>query len=403
MCAVAAVLQLGCGSTGNRDSDRSTKDTTNVNTETTIHPELITYKVFLENSGSMYGFVYGMADFKIAIHELLTGIECNNISDSMNFNYINSKIINSDYNTVNDFITDLTPASGRRDGGNINISDIREMFEMVLDTMNKGDVSIFISDCDFVNKTQGGVALLQSNMQSTFTKKMRDFEELTTLVVYLESSFLHRQKIYQKPYYMWIMGDQNEIVKFIEKTNIKNIKGYKDSHLFFGDISSVESKLCPGKQKDSWKLRPIKRGEQRQQMEIVRAKKGEGAGFGVEVDLSNVVTLVGNQYVLDANNYCHIPGYEIAVKELSNSSKYTHRFDIIYEASKPVRNQDIDIKLKRPVDTIPMWVKDINADKEGTFVKTCGIENMFNGIQAGYGGNINPNLFGISVKVSIGN
>lgn len=53
--------------------------------------------VYLENSGSMDGYVKGNTGFEQSIYAFLTEIQISNLVETLNLNYVNSKIIPLEY------------------------------------------------------------------------------------------------------------------------------------------------------------------------------------------------------------------------------------------------------------------------------------------------------------------
>ena len=51
------------------------------------------YNIYVENSGSMNGFVQSQAEFKETVGNFLADLEINDLAKSINLNYINSTII----------------------------------------------------------------------------------------------------------------------------------------------------------------------------------------------------------------------------------------------------------------------------------------------------------------------
>lgn len=100
--------------------------------------------VFIENSGSMDGYMCNGSELKDAVYSYISKLNRN--TDTTKLFFINSDIIPYK-KELRGFIKDLTPQSFREAGGNRANSDIGEMLKNVLESVSDTTVSIFVSDC----------------------------------------------------------------------------------------------------------------------------------------------------------------------------------------------------------------------------------------------------------------
>lgn len=77
--------------------------------DSTLSPSTKYFNVYLENSGSMNGYVKGNTGFEQSIYYYLTQIENSEVADSVNLYYINSKVIPQG-NDIETFIHHVEPA-----------------------------------------------------------------------------------------------------------------------------------------------------------------------------------------------------------------------------------------------------------------------------------------------------
>ena len=101
-------------------------------------------KVFIENSGSMDGYMCPGSELKDAVYSYASSLS--SYADTTELNYINSRIIPYRYD-MRRFIKDLDPYHFHVAGGNTSNSDISAMFESILNQTDDHTVSIFVSDC----------------------------------------------------------------------------------------------------------------------------------------------------------------------------------------------------------------------------------------------------------------
>lgn len=103
----------------------------------------ITMNAYIENSGSIDGYVNGGTLFKTDLYAMLTDGNVGKVT----FNYVNDKIYPQQCN-ARDFIMNVTPTTFKNQGGNRAYSDISEVVERVLANSPK-QVALLASDFIF--------------------------------------------------------------------------------------------------------------------------------------------------------------------------------------------------------------------------------------------------------------
>src|SRR5690606_23581860 len=117
------------------------------------------YAVYLENSGSLNGYlnVSGDGSFRDAVYSLITGIGGFKEKQSLHLYDINTVVIpvarNASADDVNDYISNLDAAHfaqrSKAKGGDQTRSDLRNVLKEVLDSTGARTVSVLVSDCIF--------------------------------------------------------------------------------------------------------------------------------------------------------------------------------------------------------------------------------------------------------------
>ena len=147
-------------------------------------------KVYIENSGSMDGYMGPGAELKDAIYSYVSTMASYSQS-APQLNFINTQVIPYG-GSLKSFITDMNPEIFKQAGGSRANSDIAQMIEMMLATQNKNTVSIFVSDCIldvpdgeaekfFINR--------QIDIRNAFTKYRRKLKNLSVEVFRMKSEF----------------------------------------------------------------------------------------------------------------------------------------------------------------------------------------------------------------------
>lgn len=329
-------------------------------------------KVFLENSGSMDGFMCDSSELKDAIYNYLTYVKEN--SSKMELYYLNSETIKQKGN-LSDYIRNLNPAAFKIAGGSRAFTDIPNLFKRVLDSLNENTIAIYISDCilDIPNQAAPNyLNITQTDIHSIFGDKIRKQKDLSVCIYQLESTFngtyffpkggsrLYNGKL---PYYMFVISSNTQLANLRKKVSDNTIMHGVKNYCAFCPEFVAPATLTQGN-------KTVK------SIELNTARDGR-YHFSVQTNLSaslqddKVLTLPTN-YTLTSN--------KIQIESIDpiqvDDSEYSHviEFSILDEAFGNV------VTLNRIVT--PKWVKDSN-DKDGSTIKpnkTFGIEFIIGGI-----------------------
>lgn len=379
---------IGCGNDRkNRNKNSPTTNSVGVpSLEQTPKPIV---NVYIENSGSMDGYVQGgVTEFEDAIHNYLVDINRSKVTDSLNLFYINSQIIPQG-SDVSAFIEDLTPDSFRKKGGNRGSTDIADVFKSVLSETDKNVISIMITDGIFSpgRGVDADPYLLrqQTEIKNTMGKYLDSLPNTALLIYQLSSQFngifYNREDDNitintQRPYYMWVIGDIKHL------NNLRN--GVPDSKFKGGGVKNLFS-ITNGIEKIDFAVKMgsgnfglDKSSPKNTIVNLKRDTKGKQnkVRFSINANLSGF--LLDDSYLLNVSNYAlNNNNYTLAVnKASSNNHGYTHTLDL---SSDNVHKGKVSIKLK---SHIPHWVEDVNDDDGSEHIegKTYGIKHQIHGI-----------------------
>ncbi|MFU2093757.1 hypothetical protein [Ornithobacterium rhinotracheale] len=382
-----AFMIIGCS----RKAERNTSSDKVAEVEKSEVVPII--NVFLENSGSMDGYVEGVTEFEQSIYSLLSDIRISKVSDSLNLFYINSNIIPQG-SDVESFINNLDSKSFRDKGGNRSSSDFSDVLKKVLEETSKNEVSIFISDCIFSPGKDSNAAEYLINQQigikNAFASALQINSRMSVVVLQLNSKFkgsyynINDEPVDfdgERPFYIWFMGSHKYLKNIFSKVNIGKLKGGSVQNIFV-QIPEIE-KLKYGL------LRYPKKGNftQVDYNTIEDAKYNAATGgfmFAVGVDFSDV--LLGDKYLLDLDNYeVSDKGYRIDVSK-QREGKYTH--NILFSTDRKIIPMSvIRVVLK---NEFPKWVESSNDDvgvdiqSKDSQGKTFGLKYLLGGVYDAY-------------------
>jgi hypothetical protein len=396
---------LACGN--NTKSKESHFLTPNSNSNQEIIPQTKpTVNVFVENSGSMDGYVKGVTEFEEIIYDYLSNIELK-ISDTINLNYINNKIIfkGSD---IQKFIKNIEPSDFKSSGGDIGSSDIAKVLKSVLAETQENEVAILVTDGIFspgrgVNAADY-LGIQRTDIKNTMASYLKNYPNTVVVVYQLSSQFdgicYNRENAKTKiktkrPFYIWLIGDFRQVSLLKSSVLEDKFKGNGVEHIYT---------LLPSAQSEiqysilnSPKHGSFDRDRKAAKTSIYNIKnetKGKYEGqflFSIGMDLSLFSVLLGDDYLMDENNYARLVNKKtttdlnVEIKHNENpEQKYTH--NMLLSCNKiPVG--DLEIVL---VNRLPQWVYDMNDD-EGLNInandainKTFGIKYLVEGIFEAY-------------------
>lgn len=342
--------------------------------------------VYLENSGSIDGYIKGFTEFEQAVYSYLSDIKISDLTDEMNLFYINSDVIPTE-NEISDFIEKLEPTSFKARGGNRGTSDISDVLKSILSETNDSTVSIMVSDCIFSpgkNKDANQYLMNQQiGIKSSFAEYLKK-RDLAVIVYQLTSQF---DGIYfnrenkpiqindKRPFYIWLIGNQNYIKEITSKVDVNKIKGSGVQNIFVAN--NTDKKLSYGILQ-SPKLGTFSLVDSKK---IAKAKgDSNGLLFSVGVDFS--LFILDNSYLIDNLNYkVSNPSYSVEILK-TKTKNYTHTMKIS-TIHKIITPTNIKIQL---LNRLPDWIEEYNDDegldifKNDAMNKTYGIKYLIGGV-----------------------
>ena len=369
-----------------------------------------TIKVYVENSGSMDGYVKGVTDFENAVYSYLSDLQLEDLGqkDSASFknrlelNYINSEVL-PHKSDVEDFIQKLEPTTFRMRGGNRGISDMSDIFKEILERMeSSNDVSILISDFIFSlgkrYKSQDNADEYLVNQQigirNHLAEHLKKDSDMAVIVMRLISQFdgnyynKFDDRTYIKdnrPFYICLLGNKKQLKRIIDTVNTKGIKG-----------SGVQNMFMISRPDNEYNYAISYKGGyapdfENPQTTVIDAKVEKKAGvsyfqLAINVDFSKC--LLEDEYLLNPANYSiSNKAYSLEInKNNISDSAYTHVLKL--NLKQPIISKGtIKITLLKKQ---PTWINEY-TDEEGLDIhtpgameKTYGLKYLMEGIYDAY-------------------
>lgn len=374
-------------------------------------------KVYVENSGSMDGYVRDVTDFENAVYSYLSDIQLADLGkkiepmsakNTLELNYINSRVLRQTPD-LNAFIKALEPNDFKMKGGNRGTSDMSDILNSILkETNSENEVAIFVSDCIFspgnqymANDNADQYILAQQiGIKTHFVEKMAQFPQFSIIVFQLTSQFngIYYNKFDQRttinanrPYYIWLMGNRSNLKRMLCEVDVDKIKGSGVQNIYMASkpIKSLSYGILPQQSIGKFKPDPTNSKTSVIDARPVRTSGNSSFQLAIGVDFSQM--LIPDEYLMNPNNYSvSNNAYRLEiVKNKDSQSSYTHIVKL--NLTEPIISKGtVKITLQ---NNMPAWVEeytdeiglDINA--EGAMEKTYGLKYLIGGVYDAYASN----------------
>ena len=331
-------------------------------------PDTICLNIYVENSGSMNGYMCNGSNLKDAVYDYASDLKKH--TTICNLFYVNSQIIPCK-ESLDDYIKNLTPSSFAKAGGNLKDTDLRSIFKLIMSKHEKNTVSVFVSDCilDIPESATDFFGNCQVSIKNTFNEAIEKHPNLGVEIVKLQSKFdgywfcgKNKQKLdnVKRPYYIWIIGDKNILAMLNEKVPVANIIGGIDDYCAYSTSQPIPF--------DIEKKRYAVNHSDKINVEVL-------ADLRPSLQEEN---LLENVYQYSSEN--PVLTKVVGIKPISKSgSNYSH---VIYlELSSPQTLKAASVTLSYP--EMAQWVILAN-DSTGVYAnsidKTTGIQYLIKGV-----------------------
>ena len=377
LCTVLSFLLSGC------------KGDVEVSWKVENHPVkkvLPVLKVYIENSGSMDGYMCEGSELKDAVYDYASSVS--SYSSATYLSYINSQVVPYE-GSLRSFVRDLTPSAFRAVSGNRANSDLGDMLQRILAATDKNTVSIFISDC-ILDVPQGKASNYfinrQIDLKNAFLKKLVKDSNFGVEIIQLESRFTGNYygtdgttslTNEQRPYYIWVMGDKKVLAYLNRHIALSKIKhGYRNI-ASFATCSDISYDLF-----NSY-LKGVENNRDGAKKMSLKSVRGGDYELTIKVDLYPTliddVTLAKPSIFKTKNDFVKVMRVE-PIEDESYSHLLTVRIESCAKSSGEI--------LRLVPQPVPLWVEQSN-DKTGMNIrrnlnKTSGIKYIVGGIADAY-------------------
>ncbi len=396
--------------------DSVAQDSTKISS--TIYSRISHVTFYIENSGSMFGYVdNGTTEFVNAVNDLAQYSNLVQAGTPFSYFLISGKKEFSNYKDSltayplgdNPAILKSELTKNSFDKLSSGYSDLKNMFEIALKKARNDSISILISDGIYdVGGSKDPLAALATEGTSTRTKFIQrlNIDNIETLLIKMESNFIgyyhpanvtdpkgKSEKIDQKrPYYIWIFGNSDLLMRYFPEGRLENLKGYVDLARFRKISENSFPYEAIGFNNFGFK----KDFKTSKTFELYRNKTNSNQ-FSIAVDFANLN--LSDSYLTTTSNYSS-SSVNYMVKEINPigtiskneiesytqmlNFKPTHIITIESKSTQPeIGNLSITLNNK-----LPNWINVSNSDNDypfdGTTTQTFGFSTLIKGIEEAY-------------------
>ena len=373
-----------------------------------------TINIYIENSGSMNGFINNASSFQDAIQKMMVLLKYYYGEKAIKLNYINTAVHPQQIPAnvaIEDFAARMLTPAKFKGTGNVHSTDLNDIVKMVLNGVDDQSLSILISDCIYSIVGSGTTTTLlagcKNKTMGEFLEKSKEFPDLATTVVKLASHFegyywdfkhpsgtASQTLSCSRPYYMCVIGTEANVDVFNDHISVEEMNGYQDKYILScSDFSEVNYSVLPNTHKMA--MFRVRGATPYKTLEKARLH-GNLFQFAIAADLSTMP--MSSSEKLDVSNYSVIQGeytingiYEIDTdhmhpvdRAIVNELNLTHEIVVSTDAYPA----DITVGINRAV---PQWVKStsssddtqINQDTQEQG-RTFGLQYFVEGISDAY-------------------
>lgn len=356
----------------------------------------VNYSIYIENSGSMAGYLSNTSDFKKVLVNFVSDIPAQLKKEPQLFlvnghvcpfqKQSNTSLVKGIMILSPTTLKNLCPSAG-------SSSLLPQIIDSCTTKMDK-KISILVSDCIFSDKI-GGPALAEAELKVFMAKKLQIEGDISTVVIkynsifsglyYAESNGGKPLKVnnINRPYYLLIFGKKENLAALLQKIDFKSYPGFEASYCLSANDpkDNAFAIMTLKNKKGSFEyLKPPCL------MRISEARGDKGVfQFSFNADFSRLGYL--DDYLMDTRNYIVNDGFSVV--DISKTGGY----NITLRTDHLLPHHSLRLLIKYD---IPSWIiytgnENDNSPKDSMQQhQTFGFKQLMSGISAAYKAS-NPN------------
>ena len=378
-------------------------------------------RIYMENSGSMNGYVTTNSQFKNALGHLIT--KADGFYSGTRLNFINQGIFHTPMcDDLDNFVLNLNPASMQV--GNTSSTDINKIFKMILDHTSRDTISVLVSDCMYdVDNVGNLLSAAATSTTGTFMKAIRrardDKHEFATVIMQCMSEFSGNyyegnQAIAcngQRPYYVIVMGNLEQVTDFCHHMELEDtatgLPGLTHKYMISSEptwqLDNMTARIFASDFTNAVRIQANHDGLNVRKVTIDQEQSNFNFALGLGV--SHLFTDLS--YLLDKDNY-EVEPSQYKITDVNDEAKFTEcdffRHPICVQMVVLGQNYAPQLTL-RLKNKVPAWVSECSYNKRLGMLpeshQSYAIYEMVEGIYSAFYNSMDTNsrdLFQLQVK-----
>ena len=361
-------------------------------------------RIYMENSGSMNGYVTTNSQFMNALGHLIT--KADGFYKGTRLDFINQDIHHTTMcDDLDNFVLQLNPQSMQV--GNTSSTDINKIFKMILEHTSKDTVSVLVSDCMYDVENVGSLLSAAANSTTgTFMKAIRQARdaksEFATIIMQCMSEFSGNyyeggQAIPchgERPYYVIVMGNLQQVMDFNRHMELEDtstgLPGMKHKYMLSSEptwlLDPSTARIYSSNFNNAIRIQAHHDGLNVRKLTVdhEQSNLNFALGLGIEQLFSD------RSYLLDRDNYDVSPA-QYKVTDVNDNAKVTecdyfkHPITVQVVALGQQFSPNLTLRLK---NQIPAWVKECSYNERSGMLppshQSYAIYEMVEGIYSAF-------------------
>jgi hypothetical protein len=365
----------------------------------------VSYNIYIENSGSMAGYLGASSEFKKMLVGFISDIPAHLKKEPQVF-LVNEHVcpVAEQGNELLGLIMGLNPGTLKSMCTSTGSSLLPQIIDSCTTQMDR-KVSILVSDCIYSNKNGAPTELAEAELKLFMANKLQREGNISTIAIKYNSRFSGlyyseakggkpmKVKDINRPYYLLLFGRKENLAALLQKLDFAAYPGFEASYC----LSANDS----GDTADAIMTQINKRGSFRvdmpaRKLHISEAQAVKGLfQFSFKADLTQLGYL--DDYLLDKQSYSVNEGFAVT-DIIKSADELPYGITLATNHLLPAHSLRLFIKYD-----IPAWIDKTGNENDSSPAdsiqqhQTYGFKQLMHGISMAYEASSNDHAFKVPI------